>query len=119
LITLPRAARGCPAHTPSLAPRATDELNEEAGLKAKKLIPLTPNGIAADKYSMNRLHCYLALDCVIDNDPKPQDETEDIGVERGVTVENVLARLEGGEMPAPSAMAALLGIQRLRELQLL
>ena len=58
---------------------AADELNEEAGLQAARLIPLTISGIPADKYSANRLYCFIALDCTILQDKRPLDDTEDIG----------------------------------------
>jgi len=40
-------------------------------------------------------------------------------VERGVTLDEVMERVESGEMAAPSAMASLLAISRLRSMDLL
>jgi 8-oxo-dGTP pyrophosphatase MutT (NUDIX family) len=68
-----------PGKHESIMQAAADELNEEAGLQAARLIPLTMAGIPADKYSANRLYCFIALDCTILQDKRPLDDTEDIG----------------------------------------
>ena len=95
---------------------ARDELNEEAGLIGGTWFALAPEGIPQDKYSRNRLHPYLVIDSSIDLDPRAQDDTEQIEVEHGVSLDEAKRRLFAGEMPAPAAMVTLMAIDKLREL---
>ncbi|EKX49575.1 hypothetical protein GUITHDRAFT_104537 [Guillardia theta CCMP2712] len=95
---------------------ARDELNEEAGLMGGTWIALAPEGIPQDKYSRNRLHPYLVIDCMRDPNPKPKDDDEIIEVEQGVALEEARRRVLEGDMPAPAAMVTLLAIDKLRQL---
>jgi len=95
---------------------ARDELNEEAGLMGGTWIALAPEGIPQDKYSRNRLHPYLVIDCTRDPNPRPKDEDEMIEVEPGVALEEAKRRVLEGDMPAPAAMVTLLAIDKLRQL---
>lgn len=95
---------------------ARDELNEEAGLEGGTWFALAPEGVPQDKYSRNRLHPYLVIDPTIDPHPKSQDDTERIHVEHGVSLDEAKRRILAGDMAAPSAMATLMAIDKLREL---
>ena len=95
---------------------AQDELNEEAGLAGGTWFALAPEGIPQDKYSRNRLHPYLVIDSTIDPNPRRQDDTEQIEVEHGVSLDDAKRRLLAGDMPAPAAMVTLMAIDKLREL---
>lgn len=98
---------------------AKDELEEEANLKSDRWYPLIDNdnnGIPFDKYSNCILHPYLALDCVLLDNPKPIDVDEWITIEHGVSYTRLMELVEGGKMTLPCVYCITLGLKKLKEL---
>lgn len=95
---------------------ARAELSEEALLMGGHLVPLTGSGVAADKYSRNRFHYFLALDCVPDEQPRPRDEEEWIEVRAGVGLKEVQDMVVAGAFNAPHSLLALLAMEKLKDL---
>ena len=95
------------------------ELEEEAMLRSERWIPLLhdeQSSIPFDKYSDNRFHLYLALDCEQVKNPRERDEGEFIDVEHDISRERLLDIIQRGEMNMASSFCILLGIRKLSEL---
>ena len=69
-----------------------------------------------DKYAKTEIVPYLVIDPVEVSNPRPLDTEEDIEIIKGVTVENILRMISGGEMNLVGAWACLLAINKLREM---
>lgn len=121
-----------------LAAAAAAELEEEAHLRARRLVPLLLDGqapagapagmgatddgsyppaplraVAADKYSRNRYSLFLALDPVVVASPAAADPEEVITIHRG-SLADVRRMILGGEMSLPSAFVGLAALDYLR-----
>ena len=75
-------------------------------------------GVPKDKYSKDVLVPFLVLDGDLDPRPRAQDPGEDVSVEHGVPLSEVLRRVFNGEMPGPAAMVTLMAVDKLRQLGL-
>ncbi len=106
-------------HDSSFLTGAQHELEEEMHLSGGTWYPLLKEGatVAMDKYSMTDLVAYLVIDAEKVEDPRPLDEEEDIEILRGVSVEEVLEMIRGGEMNCVGGFACLLAIEKLRSLR--
>lgn len=102
----------------SLEDAARAEMSEEALLKGGTLLRLARDGVAADKYSLNEFHYFLALDAHQDKRPGQRDEEEWISVQQGVPLDEVRGMVQRGELNTPHALLAMLALARLRELGL-
>lgn len=102
----------------NLEEAARAELSEEALLTGGELERLTmgDGGVAADKYSLNEFHFYLAFDAQPDERPGARDEEEWISVERGLPLEEVRRMVVAGEFNTPNSLLAMLALTRLREI---
>lgn len=74
--------------------------------------------MAADKYSDNLYYQYLVLNPTIVDNPKPLDDDEVIIIHRDVTVKQLMAIIRSGQMSSTSTTAALLALEKLRDLGL-
>lgn len=102
---------------------AMAELEEEAHLRAAphNWIPLLADADSScpfEKYSDNRLHVFLALDCEIVPDPKPLDDEEHIVITRGVTYKQLRTLIASGRMNVPSSYTTLMALDKLKEMGL-
>ena len=102
---------------------AMAELEEEAHLRAAphNWIPLLADADSScpfEKYSDNRLHAFLALDCDVVPDPKPLDAEECIEITPGVTYRQLRALLASGKMNVPSSYTTLMALDKLKEMGL-
>ncbi|CAM9663143.1 unnamed protein product [Discosporangium mesarthrocarpum] len=98
---------------------AAYELEEEAHLHEGTWYALLRDGtttVGAGKYSSQVFYPYLVVDPVVKGEPRALDEGEYIEYVRGVTVEEVRAMVHGGDMSVTSGYAAMLAIEKLREL---
>ena len=101
-------------HDSELAAR--HELEEECHLKGGKWIPLLTQPAAMDKYATTTIQCYLVIDPVPEENPKPLDDEEDIEIVSGVTIPEILEYIQNGEMNLVGGYGSLLAIQKLQEL---
>lgn len=94
------------------------ELEEEAQMSSRQWYPLLGQNVTVplDKYSDNRFFPFLALDCELVSDPKPQDEEEYILVERQVSYKRLMTLVNSGQINVASSYTILLGIRKLQEL---
>ena len=96
------------------------ELEEEAHLRTSEWYPLLSGDdnttAPLDKYSTNRFHAYLALNCEEVSQPKPLDEEEYIIIERNVSYQRLMQLVTSGQINLVSSYAILLAIRKLREL---
>ena len=83
------------------------ELEEEAGLRSSRWLPLLEEGVSApfDKYSNNTFFPFLALDC-----------EEHISVLRNIGHEQLMRWVCEGRINVLSSYTALLGISKLRQM---
>ena len=104
---------------------AQHELEEEAHLRTDKWFSLleTPStdgqegaGMAFDKYSNNRFHPFLALDCEKVSNPKPLDPGEFITIHENITYSQIMDMIKTGQMNVVSTYTSLLAFQKLEEL---
>eukprot|EP00536_Pseudo-nitzschia_multiseries_P015594 jgi/Psemu1/299051/fgenesh1_pm.917_\ len=98
---------------------AKHELEEECHLTGGEWIPLLTGNrqsAAMDKYATTTIRCYLVIDPVRAENPKPLDDEEDIEIVSGVTIPEVLEYIRNGEMNLVGGYGSLLAIQKLREL---
>ena len=108
-----------PKHGGSAEKAAIWELSEEARLKLgdeSKLISLAPDakgGFSQDKYSSAHFLPFLALDCVEDTRPRPQDREEDIQVHHDISVDELRQLIEKGKLNMASTSFAMMGIRYL------
>ena len=77
---------------------------------------LVDNGVAIpmDKYVMTEVIPYLVIDPVKVDNPRPLDNEEDIEIVEGVTIENILEMIRGGEFNLVGSWGCLLAIEKLR-----
>ena len=95
------------------------ELEEEAQLKTENWIPLLKDentNVPFEKYSDNRFHPYLAIDCESVENPRPMDDEEYIVVKRGVTYDQLMELISTGKLNVISSYTALMGIRKLTEM---
>ena len=96
------------------------ELEEEAHLRTSEWYPLLSGdddtSAPLDKYSTNKFHAYLALNCEEVSHPKPLDEEEYIIIERNVSYRRLMQLVTSGQINVVSSYAILLAIRKLREL---
>lgn len=97
---------------------ARHELEEECHLAGGEWYNLVDKGVSIpmDKYAKTEIVPYLVIDPVEVSNPRPLDTEEDIEIIKGVTVENILRMISGGEMNLVGAWACLLAINKLREM---
>ena len=108
-----------PKHGGSAEKAAIWELSEEARLKLgdeSKLISLAPDakgGFSQDKYSSAHFLPFLALDCVEDTRPRPQDREENIQVHHDISVDDLRKMIKAGKLNMASTSFAMMGINYL------
>ena len=56
------------------------------------------------------------IDPIRVDDPRPLDEEEEIEIVRGVSVDEIIQMVRGGDMNLVGAWASLLALQKLRDL---
>ena len=98
---------------------AKSELEEEAQLSTDTWIPLMgdiANSVPFEKYSENRLHSFLALDCQPVLNPKPLDDEEYIIIHRNVDHPRLLEMIFAGELNIISSYTVLMGLRKLKEM---
>jgi len=97
---------------------AHHELEEELHLSGGTWHRLTEEGctVAMDKYNACMITAYLVLDADNVKNPRPLDEEEDIEIVRGVPAAEILDMVRRGEFNIVGGFAALLAIEKLREL---
>ena len=69
-----------------------------------------------DKYVQTKITAYLVIDAIRVDDPRPLDEEEEIEIVRGVTIDEIMRMVRGGDMNLVGAWASLLALQKLRDL---
>jgi hypothetical protein len=97
------------------------ELEEEAHLRSSKWIPLLNNDnatVSLDKYSDNKFHAYLAIDCEKVANPREIDEEEYIVIKDNISYNELMQLISSGQMNVLSSYASLMAIQKLKELGL-
>jgi len=92
------------------------ELEEEAHLTGGTWIPLSKQPSAMDKYAFTGVDAFLVLDPVESENPRPQDDEEDIQIIDGVTIPQIMEWIAMGEMNLVSGWGCMLAIEKLREL---
>jgi hypothetical protein len=95
------------------------ELEEEAHLRSSRWVPLLDELSTAapfHKYSNNRFYPFLAIDCDHVASPRPRDAEEHITVLRHVGYRQLMSLISAGRVNVLSSYAALLGINKLRQL---
>ncbi|CAB1120151.1 unnamed protein product [Ectocarpus sp. CCAP 1310/34] len=105
-------------HTSALQAAAC-ELEEEAHLHEGTWYALMKDErtvAGAGKYSTQVFHSYLVVDPVVKGTPRGLDDGEFIEYIRGVSLEEVRAMIHSGDMSVTSGFAALMAIEKLREL---
>ena len=97
---------------------AQHELEEECHLAGGTWHRLTDEGVAVsmDKYVQTKITAYLVIDAIRVDDPRPLDEEEEIEIVRGVTIDEIMRMVRGGDMNLVGAWASLLALQKLRDL---
>ncbi|GJD11556.1 Zinc finger protein ZPR1 [Galdieria sulphuraria] len=104
----------------SIVDTAKAELNEEAHMVANQWYPLTSEqGILQDKYSRNRLHMFLAIDCETIVDYQPRDAEEYMDIVSDVDVHTLPLLIYEGKMALPSSCLVWLGLEQLKKLSFL
>jgi 8-oxo-dGTP pyrophosphatase MutT (NUDIX family) len=111
-------------HT-SVLMAAEQELEEEAQLRAvdgKEYVSLLDDSesqfLPMDKYTDNGIHPYLVLDAQLVDNPRAQDEEENITVHRNMSYREVIGLIKTGSINTVSAASILLGYQKLDELNI-
>ncbi|CAM9577720.1 unnamed protein product [Ascophyllum nodosum] len=100
---------------------AACELEEEAHLHEGTWYTLMKNEdtvAGAGKYSTQIFHPYLVVNPVVKGEPRGLDDGEFIEYIRGVSLEEVRAMIYAGDMSVTSGFAAMMAIEKLRELGL-
>lgn len=97
------------------------ELEEEAHLRTsdENWFPLLIDesmSTPMEKYSDNRLYCYLALNCHVVDHPKPMDDEEYIEIHRGITYKQLTDLLYSGKLNLPSSFTVMMGLKKLQDL---
>jgi len=69
-----------------------------------------------DKYVVTEIVAYLVIDPVKVDNPSPLDLEEDIEIVVGVTADEILEMIRGGDMNCIGGFASLLAIEKLRSL---
>ena len=69
-----------------------------------------------DKYAVTEITPYLVIDPQPVTDPRPRDAEEDIEIVAGISAADVVRRVREGDFNLVGGWAALLALQRLREL---
>lgn len=92
------------------------ELEEEIHLAGGTWHNLTDAPLAMDKYATTLVHAYLVIDPEPVANPRPLDDEEEIEILTNVSVDEIRAMIRRGEMNIVGSWAALLGLEKLREL---
>ena len=97
---------------------ARHELEEECHLAGGTWYRLTAEGVSVpmDKYVITEITAYLVVDPERVENPRPLDDEEDIEIVEGVTANEILDMIRGGDMNLVDGWASLLALQKLREL---
>lgn len=97
---------------------ARQELEEECHLSGGTWYRLLNDNvsIAMDKYVVTEIVAYLVIDPVKVDNPSPLDLEEDIEIVVGVTADEILEMIRGGDMNCIGGFASLLAIEKLRSL---
>jgi hypothetical protein len=95
---------------------AQHELEEELHLAGGIWYPLVQFPLAMDKYATTFVHAFLVLDAKPVTNPRPLDEEEDIEIITNVTISEIMKFIRRGDMNVVGSWAALLAIEKLREL---
>lgn len=94
---------------------ARTELRAEAGLDGGTWVALCPDGIPQDANSKNRVHPFLVIDSQMN---MPLGGKDGVEVEHGVRLDEVMRRVYAGEMLGPAAMASMMALDKLNQLNL-
>eukprot|EP00640_Fibrocapsa_japonica_P006736 CAMPEP_0113941472 /NCGR_PEP_ID=MMETSP1339-20121228/7373_1 /TAXON_ID=94617 /ORGANISM="Fibrocapsa japonica" /LENGTH=177 /DNA_ID=CAMNT_0000945623 /DNA_START=345 /DNA_END=879 /DNA_ORIENTATION=+ /assembly_acc=CAM_ASM_000762 len=97
---------------------AACELEEEAHLVGGTWYSLLEDGatVPMDKYTTNKFHAFLVLDCETTQTPAAMDDEEFIIIEKGFTQKKVMSMIARGQLSMVSAFTCMLGFNKLREL---
>jgi hypothetical protein len=95
---------------------AACELEEEVHLAGGTWYELTKSPLAMDKYATTMIHAFLVIDPEHVENPQPLDDEEEIEILRHVTVDEIRNMIREGDMNVVGSWAALLGLEKLREL---
>ena len=75
--------------------------------------------VSHDKYTTNRFHAFLAVDCERVEEGKARDDEESIRVVHGVTAAELRHLVRTARLNVPSSYAILLALDALREMGLI
>eukprot|EP00545_Synedropsis_sp_CCMP1620_P005903 CAMPEP_0119015666 /NCGR_PEP_ID=MMETSP1176-20130426/11388_1 /TAXON_ID=265551 /ORGANISM="Synedropsis recta cf, Strain CCMP1620" /LENGTH=246 /DNA_ID=CAMNT_0006968977 /DNA_START=17 /DNA_END=757 /DNA_ORIENTATION=+ len=92
------------------------ELEEEIHLAGGTWHELTESPLAMDKYATTLIHAFLVIDAQPVANPRPLDDEEDIEILTNVSVDEIKRMIRQGGMNVVGSWAALLGLEKLREL---
>jgi hypothetical protein len=95
---------------------AEQELEEELQVAGGIWYPLLDCPLAMDKYATTMVYAYLVLDAKEVMHPRPLDEEEDIEIIKNITIPEIMNIIRRGDMNVVGSWAALLAIEKLREL---
>jgi 8-oxo-dGTP pyrophosphatase MutT (NUDIX family) len=95
---------------------AEHELEEEVHLSGGTWHSLLESPLAMDKYATTRVHAYLVIDAQRVANPRPLDDEEEIEILTNVSVDEIKRMIRQGEMNIVGGWAALLAIEKLRDL---
>lgn len=95
---------------------AEHELEEELHLSGGTWHSLLESPMAMDKYATTMIHPYLVIDAQHVTNPRPLDNEEDIEILSNVSVEEIMRMIRRGDMNVVASWAALLAMEKLREM---
>jgi hypothetical protein len=95
---------------------AEHELEEELHLSGGTWLSLLESPMAMDKYATTMIHPYLVIDAHHVTNPRPLDDEEDIEILSNVSVEEIMRIIRRGDMNVVASWAALLAMEKLREM---
>ena len=95
---------------------AQHELEEEIHLSGGTWYSLLESPLPMDKYATTLIHAYLVVDAKPVTNPRPLDDEEEIEILGNISVHEIMRMIRQGEMNVVGSWAALLAIEKLREL---
>ena len=97
---------------------ARHELEEECHLSGGTWHRLVNEDVSVpmDKYAATEIVAYLVLDPEAVENPRPLDDEEDIEIVKNVTVQDIWAMIERGDMNLVGGWASMLALKKLRSL---
>lgn len=95
---------------------AEHELEEELHLSGGTWHSLLESPMAMDKYATTMIHPFLVIDAQHVDNPRPLDDEEEIEILPNISVEEIMRIIRRGDMNAVGSWAALLAMEKLREM---